>query len=90
MMGGRADLAAHRLRAMICRALSGLMDGHQRWCGADAQTKARLGVFHHPEPAGVARLTTRCRAQFSTPRALFTQVQLTASHDLAGCLSYPS
>ena len=61
--------AGHDLRAAI-----GPMDGHATLVRADAQTKARLGVFH-PEPAGVARLTAALRAQFD-PKGIFNAGQL--------------
>jgi len=61
--------AGHDLRAAV-----GLMDGHATLVRADAQTKARLGVFH-PEPAGVARLTNTLRAQFD-PKGIFNAGQL--------------
>ena len=61
--------AGHDLRAAI-----GPMDGHATLVRADAQTKARLGVFH-PETAGVARLTAALRAQFD-PKGIFNAGQL--------------
>ncbi len=54
----------HDLRQRI-----GAFDGHATLLRADADTKARLGMFH-PEPAGVARLTAGLRAQFD-PRGIF-------------------
>ena len=54
----------HDLRQAV-----GVFDGHATLVRADAATKARLGMFH-PEPAGLARLTARLRAQFD-PKDIF-------------------
>jgi glycolate oxidase FAD binding subunit len=51
------------------RAALGEFDGHATLARADAETKARLGIFH-PETPGVARLTAGLRAKFD-PRGLF-------------------
>ncbi|WP_295510562.1 FAD-binding protein [uncultured Sulfitobacter sp.] len=56
--------AGHDLRAAL-----GPFDGHATLVRADVETKARLGMFH-PEPAGLARLTSGLRAQFD-PRGIF-------------------
>ncbi|MFT6090754.1 FAD-binding protein [Sulfitobacter sp.] len=54
----------HDLRQAV-----GAFDGHATLVRADAESKARLGMFH-PEPAGLARLTARLRAQFD-PKDIF-------------------
>ena len=51
------------------RARLGSFDGHATLVRADAQTKARLGMFH-PETPGVARLTAGLRARFD-PKGIF-------------------
>ncbi|MGJ8590611.1 MAG: FAD-binding protein [Yoonia sp.] len=47
----------------------GTFDGHATLIRASAETKARLGMFH-PEPAGLARLASKLRAQFD-PKGIF-------------------
>ncbi|QFT58000.1 putative FAD-linked oxidoreductase [Sulfitobacter sp. THAF37] len=53
------------------RARLGAFDGHATLIRADAATKSRLGRFH-PEPPGVARLTSGLRARFD-PRNIFSR-----------------
>ncbi|MGB3244179.1 MAG: FAD-binding protein [Sulfitobacter sp.] len=51
------------------RGRLGDFDGHATLIRAEAQTRARLGVFH-PQAAGVARLSAGMRARFD-PKGLF-------------------
>ncbi|SFT07192.1 glycolate oxidase FAD binding subunit [Sulfitobacter marinus] len=57
-------IPGHDLRQAV-----GAFDGHATLVRADAANKARLGMFH-PEPAGLARLTSKLRAQFD-PKGIF-------------------